>query len=411
MTATLSSLEKLRSNAAWAKLPLFNRSKWKPVRFGDVVENLNETCDPKEVGLDRYIAMEHMQPGSLHIRTWGNVADGTTFNRCCRPGQLLFGKRRAYQRKVAVAEFDAVVSGDIYVLAPKTDRLLAELLPFICLSERFFQHAVGTSAGSLSPRTNWTSLASYEFALPPLDQQRRIADVLWAADRTTETYEARLASLSMLKQAAMEELTRYAVPPNSGRAKSNEYPTRPLKDVAVKFQYGLSCALGGSGAYPILRMMNYDEELVAATDLKFADMLEVIAKEFEVQKGDILFNRTNSADLVGKVGISRLEGKYLFASYLVRIQTDTSVRLPDFLNYYLNSRHGQSAVRAFASPGVSQSNISAGNLKKVAVPIAPIHLQKAAVAKLDQIASVYRQARMQVETQRGMLRAFINAVM
>ena len=95
---------------------------------------------------------------------------------------MLFGKRRAYQRKVAVAEFDAVVSGDIYVLASKNDRLLPELLPFLCMSERFFQHAVGTSAGSLSPRTNWISLASFQFDLPPLDQQSRIAEILWAID-------------------------------------------------------------------------------------------------------------------------------------------------------------------------------------------------------------------------------------
>jgi type I restriction enzyme S subunit len=87
---------------------------------------------------------------------------------------------------VAVADFDAVVSGDIYVLAPKQDRLLPELLPFLCLSERFFQHAVGTSAGSLSPRTNWSSLANFEFDLPPLDQQRRIADMLWAIDSYVE---------------------------------------------------------------------------------------------------------------------------------------------------------------------------------------------------------------------------------
>ena len=145
---------------------LADKAKWLPVRFGDVVENLNETeRNPAEIGLERFIGLEHLEPGSLHIRKWGNVADGTSFTRRCRPGQVLFGKRRAYQRKVGAAEFDAVVSGDIYVLAPKNDRLLPELLPFICLSERFFQHAVGTSAGWLSPRTNWSSLASFEFDL------------------------------------------------------------------------------------------------------------------------------------------------------------------------------------------------------------------------------------------------------
>lgn len=120
----------LNINPDWAKLPLFDRSTWRRVKFGDVVANVNDTeRDPRGAGIERFIGLEHLEPGSLHIRTWGNVADGTTFNRRCRPGQVLFGKRRAYQRKVAVAEFDAVVSGDIYVFAPKDDRLLPELLP------------------------------------------------------------------------------------------------------------------------------------------------------------------------------------------------------------------------------------------------------------------------------------------
>ena len=138
--------------------------------------------------MERFIGLEHLEPGSLHIRKWGNVADGTTFTRRCRPGQVLFGKRRAYQRKVAVAEFDAVVSGDIYVLAPKNDRLLPELVPFLCMTDRFFEYAVGTSAGSLSPRTNWSSLAAFEFDLPPVDQQHRIAEILWSVDDSLEKY-------------------------------------------------------------------------------------------------------------------------------------------------------------------------------------------------------------------------------
>ena len=410
MQATAENLPTLQPNPHWAKLPLFNRKNWSRVRFDDVVENLNETCDPAEAGLERVIAMEHLEPGSLHIRAWGNVADGTTFTRRCRPGQVLFGKRRAYQRKVAVAEFDAVVSGDIYVLAPKGDRLLPELLPFLCLSERFFQHAVGTSAGSLSPRTNWSSLASFEFDLPPLDQQRRIAQILWAVDENIQASSVNLDVLSALKYAAMEEYTLYGKPLQSDKAKQSRHPMRLLDEVAT-CQYGLSCALSETGRYPILRMMNYDEELVAATDLKYADMPAEVAADFEIKKGDILFNRTNSADLVGKVGIANLDGCYLFASYLVRVQTDRSLLLPAFLNYYLNSPHGQTSVREFATPGVSQSNISAGNLKKVKVPVPSIREQQSLLSKLDEIASAHRTMRSHVATQRAMLQSFINAIL
>jgi type I restriction enzyme S subunit len=187
----------LRVNPDWAKLPLFDRRDWTKARFGDVVENLKERQhNPTEAGLERFIGLEHLEPGSLHIRACGNVADGTTFTRRCRPGQVLFGKRRAYQRKVAVAEFNAVVSGDIYVFAPKNDRLLSEFLPFLCLSERFFQHAVGTSAGSLSPRTNWTSLASFEFDLPPLAQQSARRG---CPSRTREVFSSAAESAGVLR--------------------------------------------------------------------------------------------------------------------------------------------------------------------------------------------------------------------
>lgn len=176
---------KINVDAALVK----DKNNWKRVKFGDVVENVNETeNDPLAAGITRYIGLEHLEPGSLHVRTWGNVVDGTTFTRRCHQGQVLFGKRRAYQRKIAVAEFDAIVSGDIYVLEAKKGYLVQELLPFICSSDNFFKHAVGTSSGSLSPRTNWTSLAKYELNLPPLDQQKRIADLLWAVDAVLNNY-------------------------------------------------------------------------------------------------------------------------------------------------------------------------------------------------------------------------------
>jgi type I restriction enzyme S subunit len=150
------------------------------VKFGDVVRLSKTRCqDPLGEGYERFVGLEHLEPGNLRIRRWGNVADGVTFTNVFKPGQVLFGKRRAYQRKVAVADFTGVCSGDIYVLESADPAvLLPELLPFICQTDAFFDRAVGTSAGSLSPRTNWTSLAGFAFALPPVDKQRRIVETL-----------------------------------------------------------------------------------------------------------------------------------------------------------------------------------------------------------------------------------------
>jgi restriction endonuclease S subunit len=155
---------------------------WRRVKFGDVVRLSKARCaDPLAEGVERYVGLEHLEPGELRIRNWGNVADGVTFTSVFQPGQVLFGKRRAYQRKLAVADFSGVCSGDIYVMETSdTQVLMPELLPFICQTDAFFDHAVGTSAGSLSPRTNWTSLADFEFGLPPLDEQQRCIALLKA---------------------------------------------------------------------------------------------------------------------------------------------------------------------------------------------------------------------------------------
>ena len=181
---------------------------WRRVKFGDVVRlSKARSQDPLADGIERYVGLEHLEPGDLRIRSWGSVADGVTFTSVFQPGQVLFGKRRAYQRKVAVADFSGVCSGDIYVLETKDAQvLLPELLPFICQTDAFFDHAVGTSAGSLSPRTNWTNLASFEFLLPSLDIQTQIASAIKSALECELAYEQARNSASALFRSASAEL-------------------------------------------------------------------------------------------------------------------------------------------------------------------------------------------------------------
>ncbi len=165
------------------------KRRWPRLKFGDLVRLVSDRCDPASTGLDRFVGLEHIEPGSLRLRSWGNVADGTTFTNRFRRGQVLFGKRRAYQRKVAVADFAGVCSGDIYVFeSVDTQTLLPSFLPFVCQTESFFEHAIGTSAGSLSPRTSWNSLASYEFTLPPLEEQRRLVSLLDGCAQAVAAY-------------------------------------------------------------------------------------------------------------------------------------------------------------------------------------------------------------------------------
>ncbi|WP_120284442.1 restriction endonuclease subunit S [Rhodococcus rhodochrous] len=174
-----------------------DKSDWKQVSFGDVVRNVNVALrDPDSAGIDRVIAMEHIDPGELKIQRWGSLDDGTTFTRQVKPGQTLFGKRRAYQRKVAYAEFDAICSGDILTFETDETQLLPEFLPFLVQSNPFFDHALGTSAGSLSPRTNWRDLANFEFGLPSIEEQKRIADLFWAVEHHRRALRVEVSATS-----------------------------------------------------------------------------------------------------------------------------------------------------------------------------------------------------------------------
>ena len=180
---------------------------WRLAKFGDVVDNLNETTrNPESIGLDRVVGLDHMDPESLPLKRWDDLSDlheGTSFTRVFRAGQVLFGKRRAYQRKVSLPDFDGICSGDILVFQPKNAELLPEFLPYLVQSNGFFDHALGTSAGSLSPRTKWQELAKYEFVLPPIVEQQRIVGLIGAIDKAIDSYLA--VPIEKLQEAMLSE--------------------------------------------------------------------------------------------------------------------------------------------------------------------------------------------------------------
>ncbi len=165
---------------------------WHTMRFDQFAENVAERVDPAEVDTEHYVGLEHLDPESLKIRRWGTPHDVKGTKLRFRKGDIIFGRRRFYQRKVAVAEFDGICSAHAMVLRARKDAMLQALLPFFLQSEIFFQRAMQISVGSLSPTINWRTLARQEFAIPPLNEQRRIADILWAADESVEKARATL---------------------------------------------------------------------------------------------------------------------------------------------------------------------------------------------------------------------------
>jgi type I restriction enzyme, S subunit len=156
---------------------------WCARRFDQMAVMVNDRIDnPAEANVEHYVGLEHLDSDSLTIRRWGTPSDVEATKLRFRVGDIIFGRRRVYQRKLAVAHFDGICSAHAMVLRPKTDVVLPEFLPFFMQSDLFMERAKEISVGSLSPTINWKTLAQEEFALPPLEEQRRIAEVLSACE-------------------------------------------------------------------------------------------------------------------------------------------------------------------------------------------------------------------------------------
>ena len=193
------------------------------VKLGDVAREykatIKDTADLPIVGL------EHLTPGEITLERW-DVGTENTFTKGFKKGHMLFGRRRAYLKKAALAPFDGVCSGDITVIEAIPGKINPELLPFIIQNNLLFDYAVGNSAGSLSPRVKWESLKGYEFELPELAEQDGLVELLKAAHRTKKAYQKQITATDELVKSQFIEMFGNPITNNM------QWPTQPLKKVA-----------------------------------------------------------------------------------------------------------------------------------------------------------------------------------
>ncbi|WP_169739750.1 restriction endonuclease subunit S [Amycolatopsis taiwanensis] len=350
-----------------------DKTSWKRVAFGDVVKNLNVTVkDPEAAGINRVIAMEHLDPSEVSISRWGNGADGTTFTRRVKPGQTLFGKRRAYQRKAAYAEFDAIISGDILVFEADKNQLLPELLPFLVQSDGFYDHALGTSAGSLSPRTNWRDLSNYKFDLPPIDEQKRLADLLWAAER----HRTHLTHLASTLAPSYDTWIAEQIA---------NFPRRLLGEL-IELQSGrpVPSELYGEGEFPLLRPGDMAPNGVTSWSMSSVRIPESFALNFSpwiLEPGDLVINMTAQSledRFLGRV--CRMHDKAFLNQRIGRIRSKSVDVDYDFLFLVLRSLEFTDWV-ARRSEGSKVKHMHWRHIEDYPFPTPDLAVQRALISK------------------------------
>ena len=312
------------------------------VKLGDVAREYKSTVkdavDLPNVGL------EHLTPGEIELTQWSEDNDNT-FTKGFKKGHLLFGRRRAYLKKAAVAPFDGICSGDITVIEAIPEKILPELLPFVIQNDRLFDYAVEKSAGSLSPRVKWEHLKNYEFELPESGQQKELVDLLWAMTRAKKAYQNLLRQTDELVKSQFIEMFGGEV----------EYDIKPLSEVSE---------IMAGGDKP------KDNSEIATEEYRYPvyangvdnEGFQCFAKEYRVGKPAVTISAR------GTIGATFIRKPYFTPVVrLIAVIPNASVNVT-YLKYAIDSI-------GISGTGTSQQQLTVPNIKKEAIPVPPIELQ------------------------------------
>ena len=343
------------------------------VTLGDVAIESREIYKGDKSGMP-IVGLEHLIPEDVVLSLWDRDKENT-FTKMFRKGDMLFGRRRAYLKKAAQAPFDGICSGDITVIRAKADRLIPELLPFIIQNDVLFDFAVGKSAGSLSPRVKWENLKNYKFELPPLPEQKKLAEALWAINDTLQAYQRLLIETDELVKSQFIEMF-------------GSYP---------KERFGDFCTTHARIGWQKLTRAEFLDEgdyyLVTGWDIMpdhtvaFEQCKYVTKERYEqdpkliLSKGDVLLTKDGT---LGKVAIiDEMDKPATLNGHIFVIRPKDDRVIPEFLLGLFISDDFINQLDSNKT-GSTIKGITQKALLEFKIPVAPVEIQKAFVAFMNQ---------------------------
>ncbi|WP_289044082.1 restriction endonuclease subunit S [uncultured Olleya sp.] len=397
-----------------------DKSKWKLTKFGDVAIQQKGKVDRENTLLTKYIQGGHMNSEDLHIRNWGNLEDeylGPAFIRKFEKGDILYGSRRTYLRKVAIADFDGITSNTTFVVKANEDKIDKRLLPFIMMSEGFTENSIKNSKGSVNPYINWKDIAKYEFLLPPKDQQDKLAELLWAMD---DVIERENDALNKLNETYSISINQFMIHGNYGdngeiiKTKCGLLDKRikiiKLKDCLLeKPTYGANASSKPfeNGSLRYIRITDIDDE----GNLIKEDKVTIDSTDYSkyiLKDQDFLFARTGNT--VGKTLLydSQME-ESVFAGYLIRFRVNSKILNPKFLFYFTKSLKYETFKRKMIKVG-AQPNINSEEYQSMILPSFSIEIQNELIDKLDFMKCNIDTLKSKISSSKALQKSLINQV-
>lgn len=371
------------------------RPGWRRVKFGDVVRQVKDKVDPESAGIERYVAGEHMDTDDLRIRRWGEVGDGylgPAFTMRFQPGQVLYGSRRTYLRKVALADFEGICANTTFVVQSAADDLLPEFLPYVMTAQAFHEHSIKQSKGSVNPYINFSDLKWYEFALPPLDEQREAVKVLSQFSVAERCYEEVAGARVELLNA------KVAGSVAKGEVSLGELLEEPPRN-------GLTISVASSPQdFRALTLSSVDFDGYRGDGFKWISNEDVAGCVAE--PGDLFITRSNTIERVGLPFIfPGADGPVVYSDLMMRLRVKRHLMNPVVLEAFLRSLPARKYIRSIAAgTSASMKKINARNLMRMPVPLLSDEEQERAakaLRKLSAFAAAERGAAESLKTARG----------
>ena len=365
------------------------------VRFDQIARECRETFKGSFEGKP-IVGLEHIEPYDMLLKNY-DVDVETTFTKSFKKGQILFGRRRAYQHKACVATIDGICSGDITVIEPIEGKVYPDLLPFIIQNDDFFEHAIKGSNGALSPRVKWEHMANFEFNLPSLAEQKVLAEKLWAAYEVKQSYLKMIAATEKMVKAQFIEMT------GDPRTNPKCWPVKSLPELAT-YSIGLTYKpenISEDGII-VLRSGNIQDSKINLDDVVRVNC--PIKESIYVRKNDILMcSRNGSAALVGKVAqIKDIKEPMTYGAFMTVIRSDFS----DYLYLYFQSKDFREQVSTGKSSTMNQ--ITQNMLDKITLPLPSEDIIKKLSEILHQTDKSISELRKSVDAIDKVIKSLIN---
>ncbi|WP_211243502.1 restriction endonuclease subunit S [Chitiniphilus eburneus] len=371
---------------------------WKVWRFDQIAINVNVRIDnPSESGMEHYVGLEHLDADSLKIRRWGTPDDVEATKLMFKKGDIIFARRRAYQRKLGVAEFDGICSAHAMVLRAKPEVVLPEFLPFFMQSNLFMNRAVEISVGSLSPTINWKTMAAQEFALPSMDEQISLATAFSSIDELLHELDSAQRELAIAERSAIQSVL----------GEDDKWLMATMKSVVKSIEAGKSPKASSLPAEPhelgVLKVSAVGSQGYCPEENKALLNPNDFIPEATVEIGDFLVTRANAQPqgVARTCIVESTPNNLMLCDKTWRLRFTADAPPKQFILAWTKLPKFRSYIEALCS-GTEAKNIS--QEKFLAAPM--VHLDKGQQEDIGRAMEEIERAKKALEKRRGAVLSF-----